>query len=298
MTTSNDKLARIIDSLVKKSNTTTAGVKATNRSVVGVDEFVGIFDLTRTVRLEQVVVDGLIFYLPFDSRAQITADAWREAADSGVNYATDDASNMSTRIVVGKIANGLDIMGATSTSVTIECPPLLAPITDFGGLSAFTVELWVYLNTWNDIQIEEILRLNQITGETAQVSIGLSQTGLAYMDVLTESAAGSWGGIAGSTPLSTGVWHHLCGTYSVAQGGGILYVDNVSVATHDASDGAFAPTTTEGYVRVFTSSIDSVFVDEVKIYNRALTAGEVQINYENTQSSLLGDIVLGEFIVL
>jgi Concanavalin A-like lectin/glucanases superfamily len=90
--------------------------------------------------------------------------------------------------------------------------------------------------------------------------------------------------LAGSTPV--GNWYFVVGVYSnksmkiylngqLASNGTFAYDTGTTVPTHDATIGA----------RCYDSSVDMYFtgeIDDVRIYNNALTAEEVQQLYQNT----------------
>lgn len=92
------------------------------------------------------------------------------------------------------------------------------------------------------------------------------------------------GGIAlacGSTPLSTGVFHHLAGTYDSSTGEAKIYVNGVLDGMASVTPGS---TINSGPADVqigarqypgFRAFFNGV-IDEVQIFNRALSAGEVQ----------------------
>jgi fibronectin type 3 domain-containing protein len=84
-----------------------------------------------------------------------------------------------------------------------------------------------------------------------------------------------------ATPLSTGEWHHIAVTLSGTTG--TLYVDGVAVNTNTGM--TYKPsglgTTTQNYIgkSQFNDPYLNGVVDEFRIYNRALSATEVQAVY-------------------
>jgi Concanavalin A-like lectin/glucanases superfamily/Bacterial Ig-like domain/Bacterial Ig domain len=82
-------------------------------------------------------------------------------------------------------------------------------------------------------------------------------------------------GISGPTSLPNNQWSHLAATFDGANLR--LYVNGTQVAV-DGRSGAVAPTT--GALRIGGTILSSEFykgdIDEVRVYSRALTAGEIQ----------------------
>lgn len=299
MTTSDDKLIRILDNLVKKVNTTSAGGKTSNRNALGTDDFVGIFDTTRSVELQTIITDGLLFYLPFDSRAAISATAWREAVDTGENYSTDDTQNLSELLIAGKVGDGFIIYQPTATGNYIECPAPAGSTTILGGLSSFSIDFWLYVNFWSEFTNYGFMQLIATDGVTLHSGVvGLTQSGNVYSAI--DTATGTPGGFSFSTaaPVTQDTWLHVCCTYDSVSGG-TIYINAEVDGTGGGGEGAFYPLSTSGYSQIlFLPSPEVIYIDDFKIYNRALAQGEVLVNSRALQPPLLGDAVLGEFIVL
>jgi hypothetical protein len=105
-----------------------------------------------------------------------------------------------------------------------------------------------------------------LTGSSSAVKLGLSSTSLR---VLRNDGTA----LVTTTAPSTGTWHHVAYTWNGTSN--TLYVDGVAViATATAHDGAAV---TGGFIGA-TSAVADFFngsIDEVRIYDRALTAAEV-----------------------
>jgi hypothetical protein len=142
-----------------------------------------------------------------------------------------------------------------------------------------TVSAWINANTWNTGFI------NQIVGNEGNTILSnfilRQQSGTLTMYCWV---GGAWYNAAWAGTPSTGVWHHVVGTYD---GETIrLYVDSIEKANNTSPSGDLGICDREltignwwGGGRAFNGSID-----EVRIYNRSLSADEVkQIYYSNLQ---------------
>ena len=154
-------------------------------------------------------------------------------------------------------------------------PPNWITVNDSNSLdltSGMTLEAWVYPtvnpSTWTTIIFKELPEANnQVYGLYAT-----SPSNLPLVDVFTDSIHELYGTAA--VPLNT--WTYLAATYDAA-GGLTLYVDSMQVA-HLPTTGNLV--TSIGPLRIGGNSIFGEYftgiIDNVRIYNRALTLMEVK----------------------
>lgn len=102
------------------------------------------------------------------------------------------------------------------------------------------------------------------------------------------------------TPISTGSWYHVVGTYSSATGVSKVYVNGVEKATGSFPSGAISYTTanTDNKISCFNNPRWSGegmrgALDHVKIFNRALTADEVLAEYSAQNAGNPSGLSLG-----
>jgi hypothetical protein len=153
-----------------------------------------------------------------------------------------------------------------------------------GGL---TIETWVNPER-NSFQ--ELCEWNQNNG----VSSGAAQIG-THMEINEAPGDGSfWGGLVDTSGIShnlnstnglitTNSFQHLAMTYDKASGVAALYRNGVAVAVTNL--GVFTPQTSFDFFLgnrpsgVFTGNFFQGKMDEVSVYNRALSSSEIQVIY-------------------
>ena len=143
--------------------------------------------------------------------------------------------------------------------------------------NAITVMAWINADDWNGNRrilqkgVDDQYRLIK------EGNLEFSLAGIAGADIET-------------TPPTTGIWHHVAGTYD---GETIrLYVDGAEKASRAVS-GQLQVSTTPLYIgnKPLSSYPGDRFkgiIDEVRIYNRALTGAEINVTRTNTAPSSNG----------
>jgi hypothetical protein len=196
------------------------------------------------------------------------------ANDSSGNGKNATAQGGATYIT-GKIGQAINIAGG-SQYVSV-------PANIMSGLQNFSIATWVNVTsngTW--------ARVFDFGSSTNSYMFLAPQSGSgAIRFAITTNGNGSEQQINGTSALSTGTWHHVAVTLSGTTG--TLYVDgaqvgqNTSMTLNPASLGA----TSADYIGKSQFSADPNLngaVDDFRIYNRALSASEVQALW-NTSSS-------------
>jgi PKD repeat protein len=135
-----------------------------------------------------------------------------------------------------------------------------------------TLEAWVYptaLSGWRTVILQER-------------PDGLVYALYAHSDVSRPAIyvhTGADAGAVGGTSLPLNTWSHLAGTYDGTTLR--LYINGLEVGQQDVAGDIV---TTDGVVRLGGNSVWGEFfagrIDEVRIYNRALTAAEIQADMQ------------------
>jgi chitodextrinase len=193
----------------------------------------------------------------------------------------DASGNGNTATVVGadwtsngRFGGGLNFNG-TSDYVTVPDSPSLDLLT------GMTVEAWV-----RPTQVDQLwhsVLMKEQSGMLAYSLYGSTGSGAPSGEIYTGADAEARG--ASSLPANT--WTHLAATYD---GTNLrLFVNGVRVATTAATGSLVV---SNGVLRIGGNSIwgewFSGSIDEVRVYNRALTAAQLQADMGDPISGLVG----------
>lgn len=160
--------------------------------------------------------------------------------------------------------------------------------TAFNFTPSITIMAWARTTNTNLLTLRQRILSRYLNAATAneQYALDLSMG----MPRFLIGTTGTVSAVTGPTAAATGVWNHMCGTYDGTTMR--LYVNGVSVATL-ARSGAITSST-----GIFTIGCDASSsttraeyftgsIEEVRIYNRALSAGEVQTVYTCRGTSVI-----------
>lgn len=199
---------------------------------------------------------------------------YRLGESSGTN-ATDSSGNGNTGTYA---ASGVtySVSGAikadTNTAVTFNGSSGKCTTPSGVNPSTFSLECWVKIAS-NPSSGASVFA-NWTGGTTHGMGLGMNTSGQVQFGVYNTS-----GTIADifSSALSTGVWHHVVGTY--ASGGTLtLYIDGSSVGTNTQA----APSTATIAYQIGSSGFNDFFpgsVDEACIYSAVLSSTRVSAHY-------------------
>jgi len=168
--------------------------------------------------------------------------------------------------VGGRLNNAVDLNGG-SQHVSL-------PAGIVNGLNDFSIATWVRLDSTGSWR-----RLFDFGSNITTNMFLTPNNGSTIRFAITTSGAGGEQQINGTSALSTGMWHHVAVTKS--GGTGRLYVDGVQVGqnTGMSLSPASLGSTTNNWIGRSQYSGDAYLdgqVDDFRIYNRALSAAEVQ----------------------
>jgi len=151
-------------------------------------------------------------------------------------------------------------------------------VNDFQLGGEITVEGWIYPRAHQNYQ----RLLDFGNGEHADNIVMAASEGTTGKPRLYICVGSTPYGITSSDAISLNSWHFLVG---VVGGGRIkLYVDNVLKGDVAGPAGVNNLKRTNNYIGRSNYSADAYFkglIDEVRVYNRALTASEIQDHYLN-----------------
>lgn len=222
---------------------------------------------------------GLVGYWSFDE------DAGTTVPDHSGNGNTGTATNGPTG-TTGQLGRALnfdgsdDYVGNSSMNIGLN------------GLSQISVSAWVKRNSTGSLQSITNKELANGGWDTWNLAINASNN--LVFDIANDTHGG-FPSVAGSTSLTTGVWYHVVATWLQSSGGASdfkLYVNGVSESvtlTTNSYNGSFtlkeaAKPLGIGVRRNNSGSFLNYFngsLDDVRIYNRALSASEITRLYHS-----------------
>ena len=203
---------------------------------------------------------GLASYWKFDD------GSGGSAADASGNGNTGTLSGGPTW-TGGKIGGALTFNGTNQYVSTSD----IGTSTD----SAYTISAWVNPSSTAS---GDIYYRGAATGEM------LFQTSGGAASLYADLTTAGWQNVTGGS-VATGTWSHLVGVYT-RQGSLKIYVNGVlagttSLPSYDLAVNGFFHSSIGSYNRSTTSAYPGS-IDEVRIYNRALSADEVAKLYRTT----------------
>ena len=143
--------------------------------------------------------------------------------------------------------------------------------------SALTVEAWVRVNTMPPTNSWSVV--NKDNPASGPYDLRLDSNGRVNFGIFTDSI-GNWQGVY-SSPNSFTPEHffHVAGTFSVATNQFCVYVNGVGTCNPTQGSIRFLNNTLKIGGDVFNSTYINGIIDELSIYNRELSASEIQAIY-------------------
>ena len=213
--------------------------------------------------------NGLVGYWPFNGKdiywTSATAGTAYDRSGNG-NNGTLTSMNQNTSPVAGKIGQALKFDGS-SNYVNLGINSSLTP-------ADISISAWVkadQLGSWNGI-------ISNMTswGTGFSLQIGTVQNIAAMI-------SGSY--LTTSWAPHVGTWYHIVATHNNSNNYNALYVNGKY--ENSSTQGVSYEASAKTYIGVFYTSPNLLFngiIDEVRIYNRALSAAEVKALYLYGQS--------------
>ncbi|GAA4352150.1 hypothetical protein GCM10023185_11540 [Hymenobacter saemangeumensis] len=201
------------------------------------------------------------------------------AASGNVVVTTDPCSQTASSpfTVLTAPANALSFDG---TNDLVSIPHNNA----FNITGAITLEAWV--RTSLTTGAEQYITTKNESSWYLALNGGGGLTGVASFFLNNVSPGGGW--LYGTTNLTDGRWHHVAGTYDGATLR--LYVDGV-LENSRAATGAIATGTSPVLIGGRPSGIFNGSIDELRIYNQALSLAQLRADMVSTNPALPGNLV-------
>ena len=220
---------------------------------------------------------GLVAYYPFDGNANDASGNGNDGSAHGTTLAMDRFGQANSAFSFDGVANYVAIPNNSSLNLT----------------TSFTLSAWIYQNRsdpQNGYRIVDKCPAGQPSGWTFDTWDGATGHRLR----LQGAGPGSYN-VSGSTAYSVMQWHHVVATVSGASGA--VYLDgnldgtgNVGSLPSNSLDifiGCGHTTDAWPLAEYFSG-----LIDDVHIYNRALSAGEVQELYNSTDGQQISGTIM------
>ena len=204
---------------------------------------------------------GLVAAYGFD---EVNGSYAEDASGSG-NYGTITGA---VRVVGGRFGNALKFSGTSSSPnwVTVQNSASLP------SSSAMTLEAWVYPTTWVSGTSTVVMKQQPNAGSYGEAYLLAANNGANQP--MSAILAGSEVAIGGNMQIPLNQWTHLATTYDGQYQ--YLYVNGVLVSTLPQTG---AVNTSSGVLQIGGNSLwggyFQGYIDEVRIYNRALTNDQI-----------------------
>jgi len=244
------------------------GVDASDAAADAKGDAAGEAGFTAGIGCDAATPDLLAFYTVDEGAGTIVHDCVSSPTNDGTILVSSH-----TAWVTGQHGKALEFDAFDGGCAKCDFTPSFA----FGGPNAapFTVALWLYMTSM-PVQGE----IGYIAGYSSNISAGGWRLSIGMGGGITFAVPNGSGGTANivGAQIATGAWHHIAAVYAGASSA--LYVDGS--ATSGALPATWAVDTTPGdHMRIGCSADDqhplTGRVDDVRFYNRALTAAEVLI---------------------
>lgn len=209
--------------------------------------------------------------------------SWPMDETSGVNVADSSGNNNNgtatgTTIVDGKFEKARSFNGS-SDYVSVPSGVSLK------SLSQATFSLWFKANNWSNTAYDNVLYSEGLSGNSWRFGISVKDSSnLTFWTRDTSSGDSGTGEELLFSKPTTGTWHHLVAVYDSTGSKKRIYVDGQLIAETTTSVNSFTSTNPAalyiGRDAVNTHAFNGA-IDEVRIFNKALSQGEIINLYNN-----------------
>lgn len=281
--TANEELPYWVESVSSSSSTAKVWIKTGASTANTIAMYYGNALATSPANSTKDAVfgTGLVGYWPFEE-AKTTAGNISDVSGSGLSGVLNAVPAGYGVVTGSKFGNGLSLDGAAGY-VSVADSGAGSPLRIDGSM---TVEFW-YKHDKTNVQNAMLLKKADATGN---INYSFYVDGLAndtYRNLIfrVTSGAGSTNitapvsGIANDKLMSDGNWYHLLGRYNSSTGVIEVFINGVKTATANGTSGISAKNA-DGELRLGRTSGTGAnylkgMIDEVRIYNRALTDPEI-----------------------
>jgi len=251
-----------------------------------------IFSFLTTMSSFAAYPEGVISHWKLDETTPGAPNGTYADSFNG-NHGTGDANPASTAGIVG----GGQYFSAESTGINVPADSSF----NWLGSDSFSMEFWAKIDTGIPVNNQVFMgRYIENSSEFVFWFIGIEGgTGLAsFILIDSDNISGGVGGTTGTISLADGQWHHVAAVRDDSNNTNLIYTDGIlqdSVVVDYTGDFlSIAAEINIGWFDFLTFFRFRGSIDEIALYDRALTETEIQQHYA---AGLLGqgieDLVLG-----
>jgi hypothetical protein len=217
---------------------------------------------------------GLVGYWPLDTRDYNTTTSVIDRSGNGnTGTLTPNTNNQftSTSTVAGKLGQALKFNGTNSyANITMN-----SKLPIYSTTTPYSISFWMKTSSFNSGQV----MYNESGGNSQYFYITLDSTKKVQLNLKNDAGTKLLNGVTGNTALAAGVWNHIVWTDNV--GTAALYINGVKdTANFNYTPAATTLTTTR--IGNIYSNYYNGSLDDVRVYNRALSASEVKQLYRQS----------------
>ena len=207
---------------------------------------------------------GLVSYWKLDETSGVAYDATSTNALTNNNTVTYGA---------GKISNAANYASASSQYHSIADASQTG--LDLGG-ACFSLSLWFNLTTWNTNDFDAIVSKYDLHERSYRLSL-TKEGGSFYLFDICDSTGENCTSSTKSQTFSTGTWYHVVASFDAPNKTVTIYHNGNSLGSASTTyDGATADTSPFNLAaNAYFGNYSNTKLDEVGIWNRALSASEV-----------------------
>ena len=160
-----------------------------------------------------------------------------------------------------------------------------ASVLNVGG-TAFSLEAWIYADNWKTNVFEGSIVLKEENTTNGGFMLRAGNSGVINFGIGAGNN-GAWTEMNTAAILNAATWYHLAATYDGSKMR--MYVDGLIVDSLNATisvGGSATTPLTIGYQPIYAGRNWSGRIDEVRIWNKTLTASEIMSNKDSEFCSL------------
>jgi parallel beta-helix repeat protein len=235
-----------------------------NNAINAWDDGTNYWNMTKS---SEMLNGNLVGHWKFDEGSGTTASDSSVFGNNGNIY----GASWSTNCKYGKC---LDFDGANDY---VEVPSS----SSLNIVDPMTVEAWVYPKFGSQNRnFAAVAKMTSVSGGNSKFSLELAGSGPSPIPIMFWVNDGDWQGVSSTTSLADNTWYHVAGVYD---GSYIrIYINSVEEGTPVAQGN---PSSSYETLQIGSSQKENRWgkwiIDEVKIYNRALSAAEIIQEYQN-----------------